>query len=310
MEAIQNTDLEEVEASLFFLPLHPPRPFSSLVRVEFGALSHIGKVRQKNEDAFLVYRMSRLWEKVITNLLKQEIPDRHEEDAYAMGVADGMGGAEGGEVASSVALRVLVNLVLNARQWIVKLDNPETRDAEIQLAKERAERYFRKIDQTLLQYAEAYPRLKGMGTTFTGVYTFADDAFVSHIGDSRAYLFRDGKVEQLTRDHTLVQLLVDSGTVSPKDAAKHQFRHMLSSVLGGQEQKITFDIHHFQLRDQDRILLCTNGLTDLVPDADIAATLAAEKDQQKACEKLIDLALDKGGKDNVTVVLGHYSLPK
>ncbi len=310
MQAIQDTDLEEVEASLFFLPLHPPPPFSSLVRVEFGALSHIGKIRKTNEDAFLVYRMSRLWEKLNTNLLAKEIPDRHEEDAYAMGVADGMGGAEGGEIASSVALRVLVNLILNARQWVLKLDNPETRDAEIEVTKERAQKYFHKIDQTLLKYAEAYPRLKGMGTTFTGVYTFADDAFLTHIGDSRAYLFRDGKLDQLTRDHTLVQLLVDSGTVSPKDAAKHQFRHMLSSVLGGQEQKITFDIHHFQIRDQDRILLSTNGLTDLVPDADIAATLTEKEDPQQACEKLVDLALDKGGKDNVTVVLGHYSLPK
>ena len=291
-------------------PLEAPRPFSSTVRVEFGALSHAGAVRPNNEDAYIITRTGRYWERVMTNLPEHDIPARFDENGYSMAVADGMGGAAAGEVASSLALKILVNLTLNAARWIVKLDNPDTRVAEIAKAKQRAEDYFRRVDEALLQYADAYPRLRGMGTTLTGAYTFANDLFILHIGDSRAYMFRDGKLETLTHDQTVAQYLADIGQIAPEDVSSHRLRHTLTSCLGGQRGEIQIDVHHHRLNDGDRLMFCTDGLHEMVKDEQIAAVLQENPESQKASEKLVDLALQNGGKDNVTVIVAAYTIPK
>src|SRR5262245_39122287 len=174
--------------------VQPPEPFSSLVRVEFAAVSDIGKKRQDNEDAYIYYRQARLFEKIETSLKQSAFPDKHWELGYHMAVADGMGGAQAGEVASSMVLTVAVNLMLNAPNWLLKLDNPEFRGAEIERFKRRAQDYFRRIDEALLKQAETYPQLKGMGSTLTAAHSVGDDLFTLHVGDSRAYLYRANKL--------------------------------------------------------------------------------------------------------------------
>jgi PPM family protein phosphatase len=290
-------------------PLQPPRPFSSLVKIDFGAMTHAGNVRPNNEDAYIIYRSGRYWEKVKTSLEAGDLPDRSDEIAYGMAVADGVGGAAAGDVASSMAIRVLVSLILNAARWALKLDNPETREVELHDVKERAEAYFEKIDQALLEHAEAYPRLKGMGTTMTGAYSFGDDLFILHIGDTRAYLLRQNNLKRLTHDQTVAQALVDAGAIAQEDASTHRLRHTLTSCLGGESAKIQMEIRHLRMMDGDRLLLCSDGLTDMVSDTEIAEVMRSTEGSADACQTLVNLALQKGGKDNVTVVLARYSIP-
>lgn len=290
-------------------PLQPPRPFSSLVGIDFGAVTHAGKVRPNNEDAYIIYRSGRYWEKVRTSLEAGDLPDRLDEMGYGMAVADGLGGAAGGEVASSMAIRVLMSLILNAAKWALKLDNPETREQELQDVKERAEMHFHTVDKALMDYTEAYPRLKGMGTTLTGAYSFGDDLFILHIGDTRAYLFRQDSLKRLTHDQTAAQDLADAGAISQEAVSTHWLRHSLTSCLGGESGKIQMEIRHLRLMEGDRLLLCSDGLTDMVSEPEIAAVLRATVASDETCGALLNLALQKGGKDNVTVVLARYSIP-
>ncbi|MCI0603254.1 protein phosphatase 2C domain-containing protein [bacterium] len=290
-------------------PVQPPRPFSSLVSIDFGASSHTGYARPNNQDAYIIYRSGRYWEKVMTSLEAGDLPDRSDEIGYGMAVADGMGGAASGEVASTMAIRVLMSLILNAAKWALKLDNPETRETELKDVIERAEEYFQRVDQTLMEYAEAYPRLKGMGTTMTGAYSFGDDLFILHIGDTRAYLFRQNKLKRLTHDQTVAQALADAGAISPEEVSTHRMRHTLTSVLGGESRTIQMEIRHVRLLDGDRLLLCSDGLTDMVNEQEIAEVIAASEGSSDVCDRLMNLALEKGGKDNVTVLLARYSIP-
>lgn len=290
-------------------PLQPPRPFSSLVGIDFGAATHAGNVRANNEDAYIIYRSGRYWEKVKTSLEAGDLPDRSDEMGYGMAVADGLGGAAGGEVASSMAIRVLISLILNAAKWALKLDNPETRERELQDVKERAEVHFQTVDKALMDYTEAYPRLKGMGTTLTGAYSFGDDLFILHIGDTRAYLFRQSSLKRLTHDQTAAQGLADAGAISQEDVSTHWLRHSLTSCLGGESGQIQMEIRHMRLMEGDRLLLCSDGLTDMVSEPEITEVMRATVASDEACQSLLNLALQKGGKDNVTVVLARYSIP-
>ena len=303
------TDTITLELPPVFDPLHPPVPFSSRVKIDFGALTHVGKVRTVNEDAYIIYRASRTWEKLLTSLDREYLPDEFAEHAYGMAVADGVGGSAGGKVASNMAIRLLMSLILNAARWALKLDNPETRDREVQTVKEQAEQYFKIVDQALLEYAEEYPRLKGMGTTMTGGYSVGDDLFILHIGDSRAYLFRQDQIKRLTHDQTVAQALADAGAIRPQEISTHRMRHTLTSCLGGQSSKIQMEIRHLRLVDGDRILLCSDGLTDLVNENEVAAILRAVPESSSACQKLLDRALELGGTDNITVLLATYMIP-
>jgi serine/threonine protein phosphatase PrpC len=290
-------------------PVQPPRAFSSLVAIDFGAVTHVGNVRSNNEDAYIIYRTGRYWEKVKTSLEAGDLPDRSDEIGYGMAIADGMGGAAAGEVASTMAIRVLVSLILNAAKWALKLDNPETREVEFQDVKERAEAYFQRVDDTLMQYTEAYPRLKGMGTTLTGAYSFGNDLFILHIGDTRAYLYRQSNLKRLTHDQTMAQALADSGAIAQEEVSTHRLRHTLTSCLGGESRKIQMEIRHLRLVDGDRLLLCSDGLTDMVSETEIAEVMRGAEGSAEACTALVNLALQKGGNDNVTVVLARYSIP-
>ena len=308
MRSASDADTVMIELPLMD-PLQPPRPFSSLVAIDFGAMTHIGNVRSNNEDAYIIYRTGRYWEKVKTSLEVRDLPARSDEMAYGMAIADGIGGAAAGEVASSMALRVLVSLILNAAKWALKLDNPETREKELQDVKEQAQRHFQKVDQALMEHAEAYPRLKGMGTTLTGAYSFGDDLFILHIGDTRAYLFRQSNLKRLTHDQTAAQDLADAGIIHPEDVSTHFLRHTLTSCLGGEAGKIQMEIRHLRLMDGDRLLLCSDGLTDMASEPEIAEVMRATEGSDEACRTLVNLALQKGGKDNVTVVMARYSIP-
>jgi protein phosphatase len=168
-----------------------------------------------------------------------------------------------------------------------------------------AERY-RRVDAALREEAQADPSLSGMGTTMTLACSLGANLILAHVGDSRAYLLRSGALHLLTRDHTLVQELVDQGVVCPEHAAKHPFRHVLTRVLGGGGGEMEAEVERVSLADADQLLLCTDGLTNMVDSMTIGAILRSSASSNDACQTLVELALQNGGKDNVTVVLARY----
>ncbi len=279
-------------------------PFSSLVKVEVGGLSHAGKVRPNNEDHFLAARFSRSMQTLRSNLPTGQVPDQFDDVAYCFAVADGMGGMAAGEVASSLAITVGVNLTLNAAKWNLLMTPDEAREHM-----ERTRRRFRQIDYVLTRRAEADPELWGMGTTLTVATSIGDHLFLYHAGDSRAYRFRNGQLQQLTRDQTRAQELADAGVIPPEQVATHRLRHVLTNALGRSSGEVEIQIQDTELADGDRVLLCTDGLTDMVEDAAIGDVLGNVGASEEACQALVDLALHRGGKDNITVLLARYSIP-
>ena len=279
------------------------RPYASAVRVDAAGLTDKGRVRHDNQDHFLVARVGRSLDTLLTSLPDGELPTRFDEMGYVMMVADGMGGHVGGEVASRVAISTLVNIVLDVPDWIMKLD-----DDAAQEVMRRAVGYYQKIDSTLADLAKSDPDLRGMGTTMTICYAIAQDMFVSHVGDSRAYLFRDGKLRQLTRDHTHVQRLLDGGMITREEAATHRLRHVLTNAIGGGERSVDVDVTRLPLVDGDRVVLCSDGLTEVVDNDTIAGVLGRGEAPEVVCKTLVDLALEGGGPDNVTVVSARFTL--
>jgi PPM family protein phosphatase len=271
------------------------------VRVDCAGASHKGNVRANNEDHFLIARFDRILTPLSTNMPGQAAT-MFEEEGHGLVVADGMGGAAAGETASTLAIRTLMDLVLQSPDWII---NSQGADAERVMAR-MAERY-RRIDGRLREEAAKHPGLTGMGTTMTLACNVADSLVLTHIGDSRAYLFRAGALHQLTHDHTQAQMLVDQGFLKRTTDATRQAQHSLVRVLGGVGHQSEPDVQRLTLFDQDQILLCSDGLTDMVKDADISAVLAAGATAGAACAALIERALKNGGKDNVTVVVARYS---
>ena len=286
----------------------PPRPDTAdlpvalCVRVDVSGLSHPGKVRSCNEDHFLVIRIGRYLEKVVTSLPASEIEDRTEEVGYAMILADGMGGHAGGERASRMAITGLVKLALARPDWIFRLDETVAADA-----RQRSRKRFRDLNTLLLNEGQQDRDLHGMGTTLTAVRNLGRRVQIVHVGDSRAYLLRKDSLHRLTRDHTYLQLLLDSGQLSQEEAADFPMRHMLVNALGGFNEDVEVDVDQVEIGNGDRILMCSDGLTDMVDDEAIRRVLVETHESEDACRRLLDLALAGGGKDNVTVVVASYT---
>jgi serine/threonine protein phosphatase PrpC len=282
-----------------------PAGASSLVEVDLAALSHPGKVRRNNEDHFMAARFDRTMRTLATNLPEGEVPPLYSETVYAMLVADGVGGAAAGEVASRTAIHAIVDLVIETPDWIMKLDEPLAREV---LA--RMERRFQRVREVLVEGAAADPGLRGMATTMTVACSLGPELLTAHVGDSRAYVLRKGgRLERLTRDQTMAQSLADAGAISQEDVDRHPSRHVLTSALATRGAFVQVDLKRSRLEDGDQLLLCSDGLTEMVSDETIARVLAAPGPSADACQRLVDLALEEGGKDNVTVVLGRYRIP-
>jgi serine/threonine protein phosphatase PrpC len=218
------------------------------------------------------------------------------EDSYVCGrtvfaVADGLGGHQGGEVASAAAVEPLA--ALDSREFATPAEAAEALAGAIAEA-----------NTAILNQAAGNPSLWGMGTTVTAAAVAGDEHLqLGHVGDSRAYLLRDGSFDQLTTDHTVVGELVRRGRLTPAQAAIHPERSILTRAVG-LDPRIPVDTPDpVDLRPSDHILVCWEGLTVAVPDPDIAEILSNEPDGHAAVRSLIDTANNNGGPDNITVVL-------
>ena len=257
-------------------------------------------MRPANEDQFLIAELTkamRVWQ---TSLPEQSVQIA-EERGHLFLVADGMGGHQAGERASALAVMAIEQFTLNTFRWFFDSNGPDAQRvlAEFQTA-------LREADTRIVEEAAENASLRGMGTTVTLAYQLNTQLCVVHVGDSRAYVFRNDTLHQLTKDHTVVADMVRAGTVTPEAAATHRLRHMITNVIGGDQEGVFVEAHAVELHAGDRLLLCSDGLTEMVTNDAIADALRALADPQKACERLLQEANDAGGRDNVTVVIVRF----
>jgi serine/threonine protein phosphatase PrpC len=233
------------------------------VKLRTGAKTDVGLLRQRNEDSFVA-----------------EYP--------LFAVADGLGGHVGGEVASRVALE--------------RLAQATTTDGPEDTISERLREAIHEANRAVGERASNEPRLTGMGTTLTAVVVGRDRLHLGHVGDSRAYLLRDGDLRALTEDHTLVQRMVREGRLTPEQAGVHPQRSVLTRALGI-EDDLEVDQTTVEVTAGDRLLLCSDGLTAMVDDEDIQKILVGEEDPQAASNALVEAANAAGGQDNITTIV-------
>ena len=202
-------------------------------------------------------------------------------------VADGMGGAQAGEVAARIAVDAFAHGL------------PDSGSPEERLASRVQE-----ANQQIWEQSRARREQAGMGTTLTAAYLDDSELAIAHVGDSRAYLFRDGSLRRLTQDHSLVDELVRRGKLTEEQAAEHPQRSIITRALGA-EPTVEVDTWTYPVRAGDVILLCSDGLTSMVPEEQVEEILAASRDLKLAAQQLIDEANTAGGRDNITVVLSR-----
>lgn len=283
-------------------PSVAPGPGPSL-RVRAAARSHVGKVRQNNEDHYLIARLRRAIEVDSTNLNMMNLPQLREDVGHVFAVADGMGGMASGEEASRLAISSGLEILRDASKW--HLDFTDPAEAEDLIATCR--RYIQQINRRVYEQATRHSQMEGMGTTLSVAYSVGHRLFVIHVGDSRIYLFSEGGgLQQITRDHTVAQDLASTGRIAQSEVKSHRMRNVLTNYIGSPDEGIEAEIHRLELTDGDRILLCSDGLTDLVDDSRIADILELETDAEAASDRLIDAALASGGRDNVTTIVIDY----
>jgi serine/threonine protein phosphatase PrpC len=274
------------------------------VMVDAFGLSDRGRRREDNEDHFLIARLDRMWHRLHTNLDDEAMPAEATDTVYGMAVADGMGGHAAGEVASRIAITALVDILLRTPNLITRLNREMGAEVLNRLA-----RRFEAVKNALVDAVEHDATLRGMGTTMTVTASFKAYLVVGHVGDSRAYLNRRGTLERLTRDQTMAQFLRDTGVFTDEELATHPLRHTLTGVLGTSGTEIDADMRVLRLEDGDDVLLCTDGLTEMVSESAIAEVLASPPaSAESVCRRLVQQALDEGGKDNVTVALSRYRI--
>ena len=262
-------------------------PFRPRVVSAVGG-SDVGRVRDNNEDYLLMADLARP---------ARSVRGTDRTGAVAalrplLVVADGMGGAAGGEVASAMAANIVCSQLENAAragrlrsawQWRKSLADA-----------------FDLANRRIRERGDADAALRGMGTTATAVALYRNSLYIAHVGDSRAYLLRAGTVRRLTRDHTWLQYVLDAGR--PQDAGEDDpRRNALLRALGTQAE-VTVDFGRVELRPHDTVILCTDGLWSVVEDDELARLVSSHADLGALCERLLSLANDRGGRDNVTVL--------
>jgi serine/threonine protein phosphatase PrpC len=302
----------EIETAEYELLISPsagetnlPKPASTNVHADFSAVSHTGRVRARNEDHFLVSRFSRKHEILQTNLPQDSLPEQTGDDGYLFIVADGMGGMAAGEVASRLAISTSLKLFHRSEKWGFKVNQHEARELV-----DRINSDLQEIDKALTEQSAADRRLLGMGTTLTAAYSMGVDLFIVHLGDSRVYLYRDGTIRQLTKDHTVAQAMADAGHISHEAVRHHVKRNALTNFLGGHNGKVRAEFRWLRLADGDRLLLCSDGLNEMVDDASIARIIGRRTSVRETAQSLLDEALNCGGKDNVTIIVAGYQISK
>ena len=270
--------------------------------IEVYGLTHVGRVRANNQDHFLVSTVHRRIEVLQTSLTDSaRLHENDERLAILMMIADGVGGLTGGEKASATALEIAMQYVTSSLRVYDR--NSSSNTEFIEQLQDAAMR----CHQAVVARAQSEGEGKAMATTLTlflGVWPWY---YLVQVGDSRYYLYRDGELTQLTRDQTLAQDLVDQGVFTRAIAARSQFSNVLSSAIGG--ETATPVVTRLRADWRNVHLLCSDGLTKHVSDERIAERLGAMRSSRAVCEQLLQDALEDGGTDNITIIVGRV-MPK
>ena len=266
--------------------------------LEIGAVTHRGAVRSRNEDQYAVVRRTRSSEVLACSLPDEDLPMDHDE-AWLLVVADGLGGQVSGQVASATAIRAVLKCAGDLSSWVMRPLGGLREDLE-----ERVGLYCEAVNREMLAQVEANPSLAGMATTMTSAYLFGHHAILVNVGDSRSYLIRNNRLRQITDDHTLANQLQEHGLPSE---VTHAYRHVLTRCFDTSGKPASFDLFHLALRPGDRLLLCSDGLTDMVSDNNLLQIIRFAESTAEACRMLAATALRNGGKDNITLVLAHVT---
>ncbi len=264
------------------------------------AKTNVGRVRSGNEDNFLVLNLA-----TTDAWLSHEVEDDPPEGLTTftqsnlgslLAVSDGMGGALAGEVASRFAVECVRDAMLRIQvdENFSQYPFPE----RLRLAVEMANAYIHQQSRTMPQYS-------GMGATFTGIGLFGTTAYFAQVGDSRAYLIRDDRIQQVTRDQSLVEQLLEMGHITAEEAAKHQYKNVILQALGATPH-VNAVVEKVKIRDLDIVVLCSDGLSNKVQTDEINHIVHAAPNLKHACEDLITLANERGGEDNITVIVGQF----
>jgi len=250
----------------------------NLARIEVFGLSDVGRKRKHNEDSFAF-----------------------DAEECLFIVADGMGGHAAGEVASKITVETIGEFIAATRQkeeatWPFKYNH------ELEFNSNRLAVAIEKANERVMAAVAAQPWLKGMGTTVVAGLLNEKILSLAHVGDSRAYLLRDKQLSCLTDDHSWVHEQVEAGILTEEEAKSHPLKNVVTRALGG-GPSVSPDLQELVFLSGDRFLFCSDGLTTMLSDEEIRDTAIVENDPKKLCEKLVELANEKGGVDNVTVVV-------
>lgn len=258
-----------------------------MAEVELFARTEVGCVRERNEDAFVVVSLA----EGAPSGLRPQLCLQPDDPGVFLAVCDGMGGHAAGDVASNLGINNLEDVVRRRAPFasIRELDRALL-DATMQ------------ANRAILEYATQNPSRQGMGTTLVGLALWRGRATIVSVGDSRVYLLRDGVLKQLTRDHSVVGQLIDAGEITAEEARKNEQRNMLLQALGVSPQLVP-DLIHLDLCDGDRFMLCSDGVSDLLEDAQIAELLRNQEEASVISRRLTEAACKAGGHDNATVAV-------
>jgi serine/threonine protein phosphatase PrpC len=261
-----------------------------------------GRVRESNQDQFLVASpAAALW--VQQSSAQRAGLQYVDIGSHLFVVADGMGGQVGGGEASAIAVSAVETSLLSTLKWLLTLRSSEQKPTVDVLSELRTA--LQQADSRVCQEAARHPELHGMGTTLTAAYRYGSNLFVAHAGDSRCYLLRGDKLYRLTQDHTLVSDMVRAGVLGSEQDARSGLRHIITNVLGGPKEGVSVELHRVALQHGDVILLCTDGLTGMLTDLQIASVLRTYPEPRAACERLVQGANDAGGNDNITAIVAR-----
>lgn len=284
------------------VPVHATgRPINrtDLAATSFG-LSDTGRVRSSNEDCFVIADFARNLTVRQSNI-PQPASRASSHRVHVFLIADGVGGSKAGEVASALSLVTIEDLLLNAFQRLTML-----KPGEEQSVLNDLHAALFQADARIFHESTRHPEWRGMGTTLTMALAVNRQLLVAHAGDSRCYLFSHGTLQRVTLDHTVTAEMERAGLLTPQNAANHPWRHVVSNLLGGSERGVKVELHSLELHADDVILLCSDGLTEMVTDYAIANVLREELNPQMACEKLVSEANTRGGRDNITAIVARF----
>jgi serine/threonine protein phosphatase PrpC len=264
-----------------------------LVQVSVFGKTDLGRTREHNEDTFLVADLSTGNASLHPEVRQHEVGPR----GSLFMVADGMGGAAAGELASAMA----ADLIYRHLATVWASDDDASPDRFAYRMKEAVEL----ANQQIYGYAREHPEVRGMGTTVTVAGVNGDDLYLAQIGDSRAYLIRNGEAIQLTKDQSLMQRLVDAGELTEEEAEQSERRNIILQALGP-DPRVKVDLTHQPLRRGDTLIICSDGLSGLVRREEFPAMAKEHAELSDLCSALIDRANERGGPDNITVVAAHF----